>query len=74
MIGLAALWIFNLPDFGRLPSGERLERLRTSAHFENDRFVSPESTQTFLKKGFLRSITSFLFESKSALEPQSPLP
>mgnify|MGYP000024784864 FL=1 len=74
IIGLTTLWIFNLPDFGRLPQGERLERIYASKNFENGTFVSPETTQSFLKKGFLRSMVDFLFESKNVLEPSDPLP
>ena len=73
IIGLTTLWIFNLPDFGRLPQGERLERIYASKNFENGTFVSPETTQSFLKKGFLRSMVDFLFESKNVLEPSDPL-
>lgn len=70
----AVIWILNLPDFGRLPTGARLERIQASTHFVDSRFVSPESTQTHLKKGFFASMRSFLFDDRSYLQPQSVMP
>lgn len=74
LLGISGACILTMPDFGRVPQAERMKLLNASPHFTNGRFVSPESTQTHLKKGFFASMYSFLFESKPALEPQDPLP
>ena len=74
LLGISATCIITMPDFGRLPQAERLKLLNASPHFADGTFVSPESTQTHLKKGFLASMYSFLFESKRELEPRTPLP
>ncbi len=67
-------YILMLPDFGRLPKGERLDRINASSHFIDGTFVPLETTETHLKKGFIAGMYSFLFEEKPDLKPSKPVP
>lgn len=62
-------YILTLPDFGRLPTGARMDRINASSHFIDGTFVPLESTETHLKKGFIAGMYSFLFDDRSQLKP-----
>ena len=52
--GVAGIVFVNRPQFGRLPQGERLERIRKSPHYRDGQFHNLHPTvQMTAKKGRL---------------------
>ena len=50
------------PGFGRLPSGERLERIKQSPHYHDGAFRNLQPTELMTsEKGRLRVMWDFLF-------------
>ena len=65
----------NQPSFGRLPQGERLERIKSSPHYKNGAFenLSPTTLMTS-DKGRLQGLWEFVFAKKDGLVPDKPIP
>ena len=60
--GVAGIVFVNRPQFGRLPQGERLERIRKSPHYRDGQFHNLHPTvQMTAKKGRLGALWSFVF-------------
>lgn len=83
--GLAALtgggifYYINRPEFGRLPSGERLRKILASPHYFTDHFecltpVSVMNEDVEDRENRLVATWKFLFGDKSALFPPKPIP
>lgn len=83
--GLAAVtgggifYYINRPEFGRLPSGERLKRILASPHYFGDHFecltpVTVMSEESESKDNRVVATLKFLFGDKSALFPPAPVP
>lgn len=47
-IGIGAVIIFNLPSFGKTPSGERLARIQQSPNYREGKFQNLEPTPRLL--------------------------
>lgn len=63
------------PQFGRLPQGERLERIRKSPHYRDGQFHNLHPTvQMTAKKGRLGALWSFVFKKEEGLRPQEDVP
>lgn len=62
-------------SFGRLPRGERLERIQKSPNYQDGQFRYPEATEvmTGSKSGF-RTMWEFLTESRKDTRPTQPVP
>ena len=72
---IAGLIILNLPAFGRLPRGSRLERILQSPNYRDGQFRNLHPTpQMTSGKGFAGSMWGILFGSKERREPASALP
>lgn len=82
--GLAAIggggifYYINRPEFGRLPSGDRLQKILNSPHYFTDHFecLTPVTVMTETDDGENRIIATlkFLFGDKSYLLPNKKLP
>ena len=69
--GVAGIVFVNRPQFGRLPQGERLERIRKSPHYRDGQFHNLHPTvQMTAKKGRLGALWSFVFKKEEGLRPQ----
>lgn len=72
---LAGLLFVRRPEFGRLPQGTRLERVRRSPNYRDGAFRNRHATpQLTSGKGRLRTMLGFLFRDRSRLRPEGPLP
>jgi L-ascorbate metabolism protein UlaG (beta-lactamase superfamily) len=69
-----ALYFVNTPQFGRAPSGARLERIMKSPNFKNGVFQNQEPIVNHLEDGFLVSFYKFIFEKREDLRPQQSIP
>lgn len=77
IIILAAVSVFlfiNQPSFGRLPSGERLERVRKSPNYRNGEFRNLHETPLLVSnRGRLQGMWEFLFRKIDGLRPDAPV-
>ena len=63
------------PGFGRLPSGERLERIKQSPHYHDGAFRNLQPTELMTsEKGRLRVMWDFLFNKPEGIYPDNPVP
>ncbi len=76
VILIAGMTVFlNRPAFGRLPKGERLERIKNSPNYGDDRFWNQNhTTQLTSGKGYISSMIDFLFQKEERLRPSTCLP
>lgn len=73
--GVAGIVFVNRPQFGRLPQGERLERIRKSPHYRDGQFHNLYPTvQMTAKKGRLGALWSFIFKKEEGFRPQEDVP
>ena len=64
------------PEFGRLPQGERLERIKASPNYRNGRFQNLVPVEIMNEKGFENRFVAtakFIFGDKSHLSPKQPM-
>ena len=69
-----AAYFFNTPQFGRVPSGQRLERIMKSPNFKDGVFQNKEPIVNHLEDGFLVSFYKFIFEKRADLRPNNDIP
>lgn len=63
------------PSFGRLPTGERLERIKRSPHYKNGKFQNLHPTERMTSdKGRFRIMWEFLFSDKKGRYPDQNIP
>lgn len=75
VLTLTGLVFANQPNFGRLPRGERLERVKRSPQYRDGKFHNQHPTALMTSgKGRLRSMGEFLFSKKDRLYPEEPIP
>ena len=75
LLAAAGIAFVNQWSFGRLPRGERLERIRRSPNYRDGQFRNLHPTpQMTSDKGFAGSMWGILFGSKERREPASALP
>ena len=79
LIGLILIFsvilFVNCSNFGRLPRGERLERVKNSPNYWDGKFQNIHKTQQLTSdKSRPAMIIDFLFRKKERLRPKSELP
>lgn len=73
--GTAVMLFLRQPGFGRLPSGERLERIKQSPHYHDGAFRNLQPTELITsEKGRLRVMWDFLFNKPEGIYPDNPVP
>lgn len=72
---IAVVAFVNQASFGRLPRGERLERIGRSPHYREGEFKNLHPTELMTSdKGRFRTMWEFLFSKKDGLYPDQPIP
>lgn len=72
---LAATIILNLPRFGKLPNGARLERIKHSPNYRNGEFQNQSPTPTFSgETNKFKVFLDFLFGEKTRVTPVDSIP
>ena len=75
VLGVAVVAFINQPAFGRLPQGERLEKIEHSPHYKNGEFQNIHPTTLMTSdKGRLRTMWDFLISRPDGLNPDVPVP
>ena len=72
---IAAPLILHLPQFGKSPSGQRLQRINASPNRFRGRFVNrtAEGQKDISLKQYLKIARKFIFGKKRALTPPQPM-
>jgi L-ascorbate metabolism protein UlaG (beta-lactamase superfamily) len=74
-LALGACAVFNQPRFGKLPQGNRLDRIQGSPNYRNGGFQNLIPTPKFSKDvGLVSVIWSGFFDKNDRLIPDTPLP
>jgi hypothetical protein len=74
-IALGACTVFNQPRFGKLPQGDRLDRVQGSSNYRDGKFQNRIPTPKFSKDvGLVSVIWSGFFDKNDRLVPDSPIP
>lgn len=74
LLAIAVITFVNQPSFGRIPRGERLERVKQSPNYRDGKFQNLHETVLMTSdKGRLEAIWSFLFRKTDGLRPDAPL-
>ena len=74
-ITIAGIAFLHQPSFGRLPKGERLERIKRSPNYREGEFRNIDTTILMTShKSRLSGIWSFLFRKVEGLRPDEPVP
>jgi len=72
---VSVIVFLNQPKFGRLPRGERLERIKNSPNYRDGKFQNLSKTQQITSdKGFLGTMSDFLFQDRTLLSPKTDVP
>lgn len=67
--------VFSMTEFGKLPDGERLERIQASPNWRDGRFQNETPTPMYTNgRGFLSVMWEFLFVKHSDTRPERALP
>ena len=76
VLAIAAAALVSQPSFGRLPRGERRQRIERSPNFRDGAFRNRQPTPLMTSgKGRIRTMLGFLFGRRPAnLRPASPVP
>ncbi len=75
VIILSAISILNLPQFGKSPSGERLERIKKSPNYRKGAFQNQSYTPVFADDGnFISVFSGFLKGRNKRLTPVGEIP
>lgn len=75
VLALSGVIFVNQPDFGRLPRGERLERVKRSPHYRDGSFQNLHPTELMTSdKGRLQTMWEFLFKKGEGLRPDEAVP
>ena len=79
LAGGGIFYYVKRPEFGRLPSGSRLEKILASPHYFKDHFecltpVKVMSDNVEEKENRLSAMWKFLFGDKTGLIPPVPVP
>ncbi|MCD8183966.1 MAG: MBL fold metallo-hydrolase [Bacteroides sp.] len=70
VVTIAVIAFVNQPRFGRLPRGERLERIEKSPHYKDGKFKNLHSTVMMTsQKGRIGALWGFLFKKEKNLRP-----
>lgn len=72
---VVGLFLFlRMPAFGRLPQGERMERIRRSPNYKDGKFKNLQPTELMTgTESRWQSLREFIFTDRSSLEPSTPV-
>lgn len=74
VLGVVGIVFINQPSFGRLPQGERLERIKRSPQYRDGAFQNQRPTETVTAEGGrLKAMWTFLFSKPERLYPDKPV-
>lgn len=74
-IGGAGYLFMQRPEFGRLPEGERLERIKASPNYREEKFQNQHSTPDLTEgAGFVSILRDFIFKRSKRSIPSVPFP
>ena len=76
LLGVAAVVVLNMPVFGGVPSGARLERMKKSPNYRDGEFRNTMPTEMMSSSGgsgFFAVLWKMLFERTDDMEPDKPL-
>lgn len=72
---LSSCIVLNLPQFGKLPTGDRLERIKKSPHWKDGKFRNEQETVTMTgDKNFFQAMWSFAFDKRENIQPDDSVP
>lgn len=75
VLSAATLIFLNQPEFGKQPSGKRLERIKKSPHYKNGSFQNITPTQQLTTEESRASLLlGFAFRKTEKLRPDAALP
>ena len=75
ILGAGIYAFLQFPEFGKLPDGEALERIKKSPHYSNGRFNNLIDTPQLTEGvGYPSMLVDYFFSSESRLKPATPLP
>ena len=74
-LSLLSYVVLGRTSFGKLPKGERLERIKQSPNYRNDEFQNQSVTPTFTgQDSQITAIYKFLFGKKERVTPIDSIP
>jgi L-ascorbate metabolism protein UlaG (beta-lactamase superfamily) len=74
-IAISLLIFLQFPQFGKLPIGERLERIEKSPNYKDGKFHNQIPTRELTSDvGFLRMMKQFMFNKSDSLKPRDVIP
>lgn len=75
ILAITTVVILNQPSFGRLPQGERLERIKKSPNYRDGKFQNMTPTVAMSSdKSFFENLSEFLFADVKDLAPVKNIP
>lgn len=75
VLAIAVIIFINQPDFGRMPRGERMEKIKLSPNYRDGQFQNLHVTPMLTSdKGRIRNFLDFLFRKEKDLRPEKELP
>ena len=75
VVAIAGFVFINQPSFGRIPRGERLERIKKSPHYRDGEFRNLHNTVLMTsQEGRLGAFLGFLFKKETGLRPEKEIP
>ena len=75
LVALALIIFFQLPKFGRLPSGDRLIKITASPNFRNGTFQNQSITPDLTEGAtYFSVLKKFIFEKKERNKPLDIIP
>ncbi len=75
ILGVAIFLFMQQSKFGKAPSGDRLEKIKASAHYKDGTFENLSYTPTLTGDGsYAKALWEFLFVKKERLRPVDSIP
>src|SRR5665213_432429 len=72
---IAVFAFLHLPKFGKLPLGDRLEKIKQSVNYKNAQFQNLRDTPMMTAKGGMFTVLKqFLFDKKPRVKPVDIIP
>jgi len=74
LISVATVIILNQKEFGKTPSGARLERIKKSPNYKNGAFQNQSVTPVMAEKSYFKVASEVLFAKKIRVTPADSIP
>lgn len=75
ILSSSAFFILNQPEFGKLPSNERLERIQKSPNYKDGSFHNQSKTPNLIgNANFIKAFYSLIFKTQERVTPESQIP